>query len=179
MIYENERYNIEDGDIVFVERPKHKFSFFANTISFFTNSPIYHCGFAVWLYGDEGEKRLFIVEADISNRRLIPLTVYRDRTIRVVKSPSFIKWNRVANEIIGPVGEAKYSIVKAIEAGLRKYFLLPRITNEGEICSEMCLRYLKMAGLIWTGTNVISPVSLYEGLLLRQFTLKCVIDGTE
>ena len=162
MEYLQGRELIQDGDMVFVCRPKHKFSLFANTISFFTRSEIYHCAIAVWMKADSGEKRLFLVEADLYNRRMVPLSIYKDHTMYVLAKPDNVKFEYFSNELIIPVGTQKYNILKAVEAGLRKYLLLPRLASAGEICSEMCLRMWRIGGFVTLEQELFTPDQLYN-----------------
>lgn len=176
MKYIEGRDLIKDGDIILVARPKNTFSFFANTISFFMQTSIYHSAIAVWLKAETGEKRLFVVEADINNRRVVPLSFYEDRELHVLACPEKIKFEYFSSEMIEKVGSAKYSIPKAIEAGFRKYFLLPRLASNGEICSEFCLRMWAIGGLNWIGTFLITPDQLEKELIASGIKYRCIIN---
>jgi len=162
MNYLQGRELIQNGDMVFVCRNKKKFSFFANTISFFTRSEIYHCAIAVWMQAESGEKRLFLVEADLNNRRIVPLSIYEGHDMYVLAKPDIVKFEYFSSELIVPVGTQKYGIGKAIEAGLRKYLLLPRLASEGEICSEMCLRMWRIGGFVRLDQELFTPDQLYN-----------------
>ena len=167
MKYIEGRDLIQDGDIVFVCRPHHKFSFFANTISFFTRSEIYHCGIAVWMKSDSGEKRLFLVEADLNNRRMIPLSYYEKQSMFVLAKPEEVKFEYFSGQMLERIGSEKYNLLKAVEAGVRKYLLLPRLSLNGEICSEMCLRMWRIGGFTKMNQQLLTPDQLYSELYVE------------
>lgn len=176
MKYLEGRDLIKNGDIILVTRPKNSFSLFASTISFLMQSQIYHSAIAVWLKAETGEQRLFVVEADINNRRVVPLSFYEDRELHVLACPEEIKFRYFSSEMIEKVGSAKYSILKAIEAGFRKYFLLPRLATNGEICSEFCIRMWRMGSFNWDETNLITPDMLEKKLLQLGIKYRCIIN---
>lgn len=158
---------IQDGDMVFICRHRRKFSFFADTISFFTGSEIYHCGIAVWMKSENGDKRLFLVEADLNNRRIVPLSMYSEHDMIVMALPEEVKYEYFSNELIIPVGVKEYGLGKAVEAGLRKWFLLPRLSTHGEICSEMCLRMWRIGGFVRLDQMLLTPDQLYSELYVE------------
>jgi hypothetical protein len=166
MKYLEGRELIQNGDMVFVHRNKKKFSFFANAISFVTRSEIYHCGIAVWMKADSGEKRLFLVEADLNDRRMVPLSLYDQHQMFVLAKPDEVVFDYFSNELIIPVGTQKYNILKAVEAGIRKYLLLPRLATDGEICSEMCLRMWRIGGFTKMKQELFTPDQLYSIMFL-------------
>jgi hypothetical protein len=177
MNYEEARLLIKDGDIISIFRPKHKFSLFANTISFFTQSPIYHTAIAVWLGNELGDKRLFVVEADLSNRRITPLSMYCGQEIHVLAIPEYVRFGFFSNELLAHVSQAKYGVIKAVEAGLKKYFLLPRISATGEICSELALRMWCIGGFKGFAETLLTPDQLEKRLLESGVKLRVIIDS--
>lgn len=153
--YSELRDKIQDGDIISVLRPRKHASIFANTISFFTGSPIYHSGIAVWLTSLTGEKRLFIVEAQDQCRQVQLLSNYGEvQELHVLARPEYVNFGKFSSELINKVGVAPYSYLKALNSGIRQYFWLPKITGTGEYCSQLTLDMWKLGGLPLTDTQL-------------------------
>jgi hypothetical protein len=157
--YNQGRDLIKNGDIVTVLRPK-KFSLFASTISFFTGSPIYHTGIAVWLTNETtSEKRLFLVEAMDSRRRIISLSEYSKQDLHVLAMPNYVNFQLFADDLLAKINVAPYSYLKAIWSGIKQYCWLPTINEEGEFCSEMVAKMWKKGGFPITDT-CINPAEM-------------------
>jgi hypothetical protein len=179
MKYSEARDLIQDGDIVSILRCKNSFSFFANTISLFTRSPIYHSAIAFWMETNPGQRRLFLAEADINSRRLVPLSTYEGHEMHVIAKPDEIDFCKFSPSLLENVAKENYSIAKAVGAGLRKYLLLPKLDVGGEICSELCIKMWMKGGFNYEGETLLTPDQL-ETKMIKYFGFKyrVVIDAT-
>jgi len=166
--YEQSRNFIRDGDIISIFRSKNNPSLFSRIITAWTKSPIYHTAIAVWLKIDSGEKRLFVVEADASTRRIIPLSTYQYHQMHVLAKPESVNFELFSSSLLERVGTAKYSYTKAIISGLRHYLELPKVVvATGEFCSELAAKMWKMGGMDITDTS-LDPDHL-ERMLVEEF----------
>lgn len=168
--YEQARELIQDGDIISILRLKTNATIMSNFISWFTQSEIYHTVIAVWMTSDNGEKRLFVVEADPANRLLVPLSVFQKNGFHVLAKPDYVDFKKISSELVGNVGIAKYSITKAVNSGIRQYLKLPKISNTGEICSELVAKMWKLGGLPIEDT-LLDPAEL-ERILTTNFKVQ-------
>lgn len=178
MKYEDARHLIQNGDIVSVLRLKTKASLLSHVITAWSRSPIYHTGILVWMSTEgSSEKRLFIVEAFDATRRITPLSVYNKNELRVLAIPAHVKFDLFAPSLLGRIGTAKYSYLKAFQSGIRQYLSLPYVSvDTGEFCSELAAKSWKQGGLAIQDTNV-DPAML-EKLLIEQHGVKyrCIIE---
>jgi hypothetical protein len=177
MKYSEARELVEDGDIVSVLKPKNKFSLFADVISIFTQSPIYHTCIVTWMYSCSGQRRLFAVEADSNKRRLIPLSIYEGQEMHVWAKPDNVKYDIFAEDLLARVGSADYGFTKAVKAGLSKYVVLPfskQITS-GEICSELAIKMWIKGGFNFTGETLITPAELEQKMIELNVKRRVII----
>lgn len=161
---------IQDGDIISFLRPIKKISLLSKVITYWTKSPIYHTGIAVWLNTTHGDRRLFVVEAMDKTRRLTPLSTYVYHPIHVLAKPDYVDFNKFAEPLIERVSEAEYSYLKAIQSGVRQYLKLPYVSiSTGEFCSELAAKCWKIGGLQIDDT-CLNPAIL-EDTLINQYNI--------
>jgi hypothetical protein len=170
MTYEQARELIQDGDIISFFKLKSNGTLTSNIISFFTKSEIYHTAMAVWLTSDNGERRLFVVEADPANRLLVPLSVFSDHNFTVLAKPDYVDFKKISPKLINKVGTAKYSYLKAINSGIRQYFNFPVLASTGEFCSELVLKMWQLGGFKINDT-LLDPTEL-EKVLIEDHDIK-------
>lgn len=174
--YEEGRKFIQDGDIISFLRLEKKASLIAKLTTYWTQSPVYHTGIAVWMNTDHGEKRLFVVEAYDATRRITPLSNYQKFKMRVLAKPANVKFELFVGSLVERVGSAEYSYIRAFMSGLRQYLTLPPIVlATGEFCSELAARAWKMGGLNIKETG-LNPAEL-ERVLLQEHGVqyRCII----
>jgi len=174
--YEEGRKLIQNGDIISFLRLDKKASLIAKLTTYWTQSPIYHTGIAIWMSTEHGEKRLFVVEAYDATRRITPLSNYRKYKMRVLAKPDNVQFDLFIGSLVERVGSAEYSYVRAFMSGLRQYLTLPPIVlATGEFCSELAAKAWKMGGLNIKETG-LNPAEL-ERVLMQEHGVqyRCII----
>lgn len=168
--YQEARYNIEDGDIIFVCNAK---TLTSKMIRFFTRSKYSHVGIAFWATVG-GVDRLFIAEAQGgTKRRIITMSFYAKDELHVIKSPR--AWNEYSDVALQDIGIQEYGWIQAAYVGFREallnYFnikLTPK-DFDGEICSEYVANMLNIL------PPNVSPEGLYQELLKNGYDISLVI----
>lgn len=172
--YEEARDHICNGDLLSFSKNAES-SLWHRFTTRVLRSPFYHCGIAMWLTSNNGEKRLFICEAG-NKRRIILLSTYSGLDFDVIKCP--VDFNDIEFRLLDRVGIAKYSIRTYISVGLRFLFGFTSRDQSGEICSEMIQREYRQAGLHYLPLyDVLSPGELHDMLLSNGATLKFKVRG--
>lgn len=156
--YEEARYRIKTGDIVFVSEGK---KFTDKIISLVTGSPIYHVGIACWMTMPNGRKILCSCEQWYGGRRIVNLRSYTGSSLVVVENP-VENFNLYMDELVLNTGD-DYGYLDFIGAGLYDLAGVKLKNSPGEICSELVMRIVNHS----KKTNlpvVISPSKLFEVL---------------
>lgn len=176
--YEQARDLIQDGDIVSILRNDKKSSIIAKLTTWWTQSPIYHTGIAVWLSTySNNEKRLFIVEAFDATRRVAPLSIYAKNRMHILAIPEHVKFEYFAPSLLERIGTAEYSYIRAFMSGLRQYVKLPALVlATGEFCSELAAKAWKIGGMNITETG-LNPAEL-ERVLIQEYGVqyRCIVN---
>lgn len=157
LTYEQVRGIVEDGDIVFFYGGK---GLVQKIIRWVTGSKITHVGIAFWITSRSGRRLLMVERQGGTKRRIINLSFYDGRIMRVFKAPK--RWAEVEEVALCRVGIEKYNFLQAIYVGIHDYFLrkfnirLPKIDLRSEICSEF-------VGRVYGIPNpAISPGALFK-----------------
>jgi hypothetical protein len=158
--YNDARYLIKDGDIIFQGRNS---TVASRIIQFFTRAEHIHCGIAFWAT-ISGERRLMMIEAfSWSPRRIVNLSLYQNEKLTVVKPLRL--WAEYKDEALHQLGTVRYSWIGAAYVGLREFFIkylrlpiFPHMDFPGEICSEFVARMMDRKEVN------ISPQRLFDQL---------------
>lgn len=170
--YEEARAHIKNGDIIYLWRPKFKEwdgwrAAIFPLVEFFTGSPIYHCGIAVWMEEPDGTKRLMLVESNLQGgKKILSLGYYRKRKMEVHSLPANYSFDQMKETLMANIGKQPYSIWGFLAVGVREFFGLKPKNYNGEICSELCAQAWIDAGAPLLET-LVSPGRLH-GLLIKQ-----------
>lgn len=178
--YSESRSLIKSGDIVFIKKTnRHSLvsSLISKVITFFTGGKYYHVGIAIWMTSDNGMKRLFFVDANTGNRRIVPLSEYEGFGMTVIESPVFIK--SYENDLLKKVGKIKYGYIDAIVIGLFERFGISNkhLDFSGECCSEMITKMLNKGMKHDKLPIMVSPNKLIHILIDRGHKIKFDIKG--
>lgn len=170
--YREGRDLIENGDILAFHTTAES-PLGPKIVSLFTGYSIYHVGFAIWLYSTEGDRRLFIVEANKGNRQIIPLSLYAGERIDVFKCP--VKFSKISSQMLDKIGYVKYSYFDLPIIWLRERFGIRLPNQQGEVCSEMIAKILEEADIRFENT-LMSPGKLIEKLSQKGIELRISLD---
>jgi hypothetical protein len=170
--YTEGREQIRNGDILAFHTTKIS-PFGPKVVSFFTGSSIYHVGIAVWLYSSEGDRRLFIVEANKGNRQIVPLSLYAGERIDVYKYPVMFK--KFSGKLLDSVGFVKYSYIDLPIIWLKEKFGIELRNQSGEVCSEMIAKMFD-GTKFQLNTSLISPGKLIEDLVIKGMKIRVSLD---
>jgi hypothetical protein len=158
--YDQLRQTVKNGDLIFQHGSRRRP--FQLLIMAVTGSRYCHVGMAFWVTLSR-KRRLMVVEAqNDGKRRIVTASFYRDDTFDVIRAP--VPWRGIEDHALERVGEEEYSYLTALYVGLRELFMrkfnlrLPRISLDGEICSEF------MARLIGLPDTNVSPQGLFTHL---------------
>lgn len=174
--YFTARDGIQDGDVIFVKRrsgsrnPLHKLT------TIITSSPYYHVALAVWMKSAYDNERLMVIEAAAGKRRLVPLSIYQDHDMDVIKSP--IDFSKVANSALEKLGVIRYGYFDFVSIGIKECLGLPQKDHYGEVCSEMVAKILIEGGAPLLDP-LISPGKLYNTLTNFGYKHKCSVAGVK
>jgi len=169
--YQEQRSNIQDGDIVFIHKKHTIVSYLIATI---TRSQFTHVGIAFWMrVQGTTQRRLMIAEAQrLTKRRIINMSYYSERKMTIVASPK--DWIGYSDEALAHLGQINYSWLDVFYIGFREFFSkwidIKHRNFSGEICSEY------VAKLMGLDEISVSPQLLYTKLIDLGNKLKLKIN---
>lgn len=161
--YQEAREKIETGDLIFMHRAgKGLRVVFHSLINFFTGSPIYHTGVAIWVTTPGGYRRLMVADIHAQGgRRLVPLSLFSISKMEVVKVPEYADLIKMEGYMMERVGVMDYGFLDLIMVGLREFFGLPMKDTRGDVCSAYSAK-IWIAGNVPLIDTLISPGRLYN-----------------
>lgn len=169
--YNEARQKIKNGDIIYLWKPpfgewKNWRAIVFPLVSFFTGSPIYHCGIAVWMKQPNGSNRLMIAESNLQGgKKILPLSYYAPRKMEVHALPEHASFKKMEIGLMNNIGRQPYSLWGFIAVGVREYFGIRPHDYDGQICSELCAQAWIEGGMQLPET-LVSPGKL-RGELIR------------
>lgn len=170
MTYDEVRDKVKNGDIVYLWTPplgqwKNWRAIIFPLVKFFTGSPIYHCGVAIWMDQPNGTKRLMLVESNLQGgKKVLPLSYYAPRKMEIHALPEAYSFEHMETPLMANIGTQPYSILAFLGVGVREYFGLPARDYAGQICSELCAQAWIDAGAPLIET-LVSPGKLHGQII--------------
>jgi hypothetical protein len=137
--YEAARPLIKSGDIINFYRGNDGWRTLGHAlISFFTGSPIWHCGVAVWVKLEDGTDKLMLVETITrGGKRMVPLEVYSQYKKEVVPLPAQFSFEKMREKAMANINDQAYGYLDLITIGLHEFFGIPTKSVTSEVCSEL------------------------------------------
>lgn len=164
MDYATAREIIKDGDIIFIKRRKDSINPFSWLTTKLLHTRFYHVAVAVWMESDYGNRRLMVVEAHAGARRMVPMSLYSNHSMEVLRLKN-LDFSKVADNLIENVGVINYGYLDFVMIGIKEIFGLPSRDNNGEVCSEMAAKMLIQGGYKKLSDSLVSPKKLYEEMI--------------
>lgn len=126
---------------------------------YFTGSPIYHTGIAVWMTTDGGVRRLMLVEAVGTGRRILDLDHFRHKVMEVHHAPAHLDVNLIEEFLLKKTGKQGYGFLNLIIIGVREFIGATPKETKSEVCSQLAALSWQHAGFHFDET-AISPGKL-------------------
>lgn len=179
LTYRESLSHINSGDIINFFT-SHEESLFHRIITvfilFFTGSPIYHTGVAMWVTSDTGKRRLMVIEAVGTGRRMLDLSHFSDKKMEVHSMPSNLKAQSVEDFLLEKVGKQRYGFWNLIAISLREFFGIKAKDTKGQVCSQLAALSWEAGGMQFEETS-ISPGKLRNELIKRGAPVTITING--
>ena len=169
LTYSEAVQQIKSGDIISFFT-SHEESFIhrlvAMAILYFTGSRVYHTGIAMWMTTDTGKRRLMLVEAIGTGRRLLNLAHFKSRQMEIHHVPTELNSFNIEFFLLENIGKQRYGFWNLIAISLREFFGLPVRETKGQVCSQLAALAWQAGGMKFNET-CISPGKLRNELIKK------------
>lgn len=166
--YNEARLLIKSGDIINFFT-SHEESWYHRIVTlfvlYFTGSPIYHSGVAIWMTSEHGERRLMLVEAIGIGRRIIDLSHFKTHKMEVHCAPDWLNKSVMEEFALLDLGKG-YGFWNLIAISLREFFGIKAKDTRGQVCSQFAAMTWEAGGMQFDSTS-ISPGKLRNELISK------------
>lgn len=168
MKYEQYKEISATGDILFFEA--HTFK--QKIVTFVTGGKYSHCGIAVKVTDNFGNKRLMVLESVMGGVRLVNMSSLVTRNISVLRINAFKDaWSSIASTAMNQPGAVHYNLKDFVQIGFKdlmsRFGVAVKMRDDpaGMVCSEFTGYLLKLAKILYRTDTYVGPSKLFSELL--------------